>query len=302
MSSNSSGLLEGWCSILTYSNISILAYFLTTLAACIVTSLLAPITVAGNALILAAIWKSPSLRTPSFVLLAGLAFTDFCTGLLSQPFYVMQKSAELTRNTNILCTCGLIASIFAHAFFYLTVVVMVMSAAERCLYMSRRSLLTMRRVVIPYIIVVLVVAVFVTCRGYSWRYSSHTSGTALKVILIVAAVVCFGVMAFSYFKVFRIIRHHQIAVQANQNAIDILKYKKSIFTILYIFAIFVLSYLPYVSGELVFYILQPSRDIAATATSCTFYFLVVQPLALYLEDKRIKDCCKEKVILSREGS
>ena len=133
--------------------------------------------------------------------LLGWPSLIFVLGCLVSHF-VMQKSAELTRNTNILCTCGLIASIFAHAFFYLTVVVMVMSAAERCLYMSRRSLLTMRRAVIPYIIVVLVVAVFVTGRGYSWRYSSHTSGTALRVILIVAAVVCFGVMAFLISKFF----------------------------------------------------------------------------------------------------
>ena len=50
---------------------------------------------AGNALILAAIWRNPSLRTPSYFLLAGLAFTYFCTGLLSQAFYVMYKLGEL---------------------------------------------------------------------------------------------------------------------------------------------------------------------------------------------------------------
>ena len=193
-------------------------------------------------------------------------------------------------------------------FFYLTVVVMVMSAAERWLYMSRRSLLTALRVVILYIIVMLVVAAFVTGRGYSWRYSSHTSGTALRVILIVAAIVCLGVMGFSYFKVFRILRHHQIAVQANQYAIDILKYKKSILTILYIFALFVLSYLPYVCGELVFYILQPSRDIAATATNAFIVVLftssLFNPLLYIWRIKELRIAVKsiyKKVILSREG-
>ena len=61
---------------------------------CVVTSLLSPMAVAGNALIMAAIWRNPSLRTPSYVLLAGLAFTDFCTGLLSQPFLLRTNWRE----------------------------------------------------------------------------------------------------------------------------------------------------------------------------------------------------------------
>ena len=67
-------------------------YSQVTLTICVITSLLAPMAVVGNALIMAAVWRTPSLRTPSYVLLAGLAFTDFCTGLLTQPFYVMNQS------------------------------------------------------------------------------------------------------------------------------------------------------------------------------------------------------------------
>lgn len=60
----------------------------------------------------------------------------------------------------------------------------------------------------------------------------------MKAVFLLGAGVCVVVTAFSYFKVFRIIRQHQCLVQTNENAIDITKYKKSIFTILYIFANF----------------------------------------------------------------
>ena len=252
MSSNSSALLDGWCSIFTYSNISISAYYQTTLAACIVTSLLAPITVAGNALILTAIWRNPSIGTPSYVLLAGLALTDVCTGLLTQPLYVIFKFAELTRKENLMCTSALILFSVSMPFCYLTIVVITMSAVERWLYMSRRSLLTVRRVVILCIVFMLMIISFVAGVVHSILYPSYPGDTALTLILILFPVVCFGVMAFSYFKVFRIIRHHQIAVQANQTAIDILKYRKSIFTILYVLSLFVLSYFPFVCCALMY--------------------------------------------------
>ena len=70
-------------------------------------SLLAPMAIVANALILAAIWTNLSLRTPSYVLLAGLAFTDFCTGLLTQPFYVVYKLGDLSGNIKMFCIGGL---------------------------------------------------------------------------------------------------------------------------------------------------------------------------------------------------
>ena len=83
MGYNSSRLPDSWCSFLIIFNASESSslYYRVTLTTCVISSLLAPMIVAANTFILAAIWKNPSLRTPSYVLLAGLALTDFCTGL-----------------------------------------------------------------------------------------------------------------------------------------------------------------------------------------------------------------------------
>ena len=292
MSSNSSALLAGWCSIFTYSNISISAYYQTTLAACIVTALLAPITVAGNALVLAAIWRNPSLRTPSFVLLAGLALTDVCTGLLTQPLYVIFKLAELTRKENLMCTSALILFSVSMPFCYLTMVVIAMTAVERWLYMSRRSLLTVRRVVIVFMLMIIS---FVAGSVHSIRYPSYAVEATHTVILLLFPIVCLCVIVFSYFKVFRIIRHHQIAVQANQTAIDILKYRKSIFTILYVLSLFVLSYFPFVCCALVFYILQYEDSSTAALNACTVVLYsssFLNPLLYCWRIKELRICIK----------
>ena len=58
-------------------------------------AVLSPVAVVANALVLAAIWRNLSLRTTSYILLAGLAFTDFCTGLISQPFRIVMDAIKL---------------------------------------------------------------------------------------------------------------------------------------------------------------------------------------------------------------
>ncbi len=62
-----------------------------------VIAVLSPIAIAGNALVLAAIWKKAFARTPFHILLSGLAFTDLCTGLIAQPF---SAAATLTKVAN----------------------------------------------------------------------------------------------------------------------------------------------------------------------------------------------------------
>ena len=216
MALNSSRLPDSWCSFLGLSNVdkSNLVYYQVTLATCVVTSLLAPMAVTGNALIMAAIWRNPSLRTPSYVLLAGLAVTDFCSGLLSQPFFVMNQLAGLAGNIKLFCIGAVMTSNVGYIFSCLTVVVMTIIAVERWLYMSRRSLLTVRRVVILYITAVVLLILLVACNMYNW-YETNEFFSAFIVVLLFCAALCFSLTIFAYLKVFQIIRQHQSQVQTN---------------------------------------------------------------------------------------
>ena len=292
MSFNSSRLPDSWCSFLLISNSSrsTSVYYQVTLTACVFTSLMVPMTVAGNALILAAIWKNPSLRTPSYVLLAGLSFTDFCSGLLSQPFYVVYKLAELAGWRKLICIAGVITQSVGYYFSSLTVIVMTITAVERWLHMSRRSLLTVRRVVMLYTASALLLIVLDAVHMYGWHYTNRNFKTVI-VIFVLCTTLCFVLTAFAYYKVYCIIRHHQNQIQNNENAIDIEKYKKSVFTILYILALFLLSYVPYVCCLLVINILDifGTKLSSAAFNVCgaiVFFSSFVNPLLYYW---RIKD-------------
>ena len=295
MALNSSRLPESWCSFLGFSNVgrSSSVYYHVILTTCVVTALLAPMAVAGNALIMAAIWRNPSLRTPSYVLLAGLAFTDFCTGLLSQPFFVMYELASLAGNIKIFCIAGVITQGVAYYFSCVTVNVMTTIAVERWLHMSRRSLLTVRRVVILYITYVVLLFLLVAGHMYNW-YKTKEFFSVFIVLLFLGAAFCFSLTIFAYLKVFQIIREHQSQVQTNQNAIDIQKYRKSVFTILYILAVLLFSYVPFLCCLLVISIMDDfSAESSSTAkivcAAIVLFSSFVNPLLYYRRIKEIRD-------------
>jgi len=307
MSSNSSRLKDSWCSFLAFPNGSerTSIYYTVTLTTCVVTSLLAPMAIVANTLILAAIWKNPSLRTPSYVLLAGLSFTDFCTGLLTQPFYVVYKLGDLSGNIEMFCIGGVVSESAGYYFSSLTGTLMTIIAVERWLHMSRRSLLTVRRVVTLYITCLFALLVFFAGHIYNWSYTNEFFSPFI-LLLLLGAVFNFSLTLFAYFKVFQIIRQHQSQVQTNQNSIDIKKYKKSVFTILYILAIFLLSYAPYLVCVLVVSVMDLGRvswnGIFNACATIVLSSSVLNPLLYFWRIKEIRNsvraivrnlCCKK---------
>jgi len=162
--------------------------------------------VVANAFILEGIKKKKSLRTPSDVLFAGLSFTDFCTGLLSQPFYVVFKLADITGNIKMFCLTGAVTEIAAFYLASLKFVVIVTIAVERWLHMSRRSLhVTVRRLVIFHITLAAFLFITMAVRIYE-REMSPAIFTLTRVVQLWGLTVGVIATAFFYFKVFRILR------------------------------------------------------------------------------------------------
>ena len=300
---NSTRLPESWCSFLIASNSeSTSVYYQITLISCIILSLLAPMAVVGNAFILAAIWKNPSFRTPFYVLLANLALTDFCTGLLSQPSHIVKRLGDLSGNIKMFCIAGVIAPVVGYYFCSLTVIVMTIMAVERWLHMGRRSLLTVRRVIILYVTSAVLLIAFLGSYMYNWFHTNEYF-SAFIVVFVLGAVLCFLITVFAYFKVYRIIRRHQNQVQNYENVIDIEKYKKSVFTILYILVIYLLSYVPFVCCIVVVNVVDlgsESRNAAVDAcTVIVFSSSFSNPLLYCWRIKEIRHSVKAIVMKLR---
>ena len=267
-------------------------FYQVNLASCVASALLAPMAVIGNALILAAIWRNPSLRTPSYVLLAGLAVTDFCTGLLSLPLFVFYKIAAISESMKTYCAVALVMESVGLFFSSLTLEGITLIAVERWLHMSRRSLLTVRRVIIVYIACVLLLIPLVACQMYN-RFYPNLALNILVFIYYLFGVICVSITAFAHFRIFQIIRQHQNQVQTNEISVNMEKYKKSMLTVFYILAVFVLSYVPFICCNLVFRFVQLNemsyRMALGVSAVVVFSSSFVNPLLYYWRIKEIRD-------------
>lgn len=222
-------------------------------------AVMSPLTVAGNLLVLLAIWRNQSLRSPSYFLLGVLSFEYFLSGLIFQPSYAV--SAFTTARINQAPSMENYSVLFyAHLIFggfgtYLTSVILLtvtLMAIERWLYMTRRSWVKLSRVCKLFYAFLLAPTPLVVFRSLQILTGSYCYAVNTAIICLLAF--CFLTTTITYFQVLLIVRRHQQQIQANltsqnnvrQPVINLVKYKKSISTIFFILLLFYLCYFPFV--------------------------------------------------------
>ncbi|XP_022787558.1 neuromedin-U receptor 2-like [Stylophora pistillata] len=250
----------------------------------VVIGLLSPLAIVGNALILATIWRRTFLRTSFHFVLSGLVVTDFLTGLISQPFYASfhlintTNSAVIQDNPKVVNAIGFIAGLSTFLFVNVTVATMTLLSVERWSHMSRRSFLTSQRRYFASIVILvfpmpsLVVYILALSKPALWY--------TLFQITITNLSFCYLIISLAYFKVYKIVRRHQLQIQANgisqsfgQPAIDLAKYKKSVASMLYIFLLFSISFLPFAVSNAVVLITTHEDTLIALKLSTVFVYL-----------------------------
>ena len=160
--------------------------------------------------------------------------------------------------------------------------------------MYRRSLVTARRGYFTVATVLILPIPLVVMRLFGdvkpETYRSGVYNTVLTLMLF-----CFVTTSFAYFKVYKILRHHQKRVQEHetsqnfgQPAIDLAKYKKSVVSILYILLLFTFWFLPFVVSTGIWVFLRDSPElVVAFGVSMVLLFLssATQSSPLSLEDE-----------------
>ena len=294
LSSSSDNLPFKFCSNHKFSHVD---SFITILT-CVINGLSAPVAVAGNSLILAAIWRNRSLRTPSYMFLGGLALTDFCIGIVGQPFYVLYRVAALKTLKRLYCVSSAIAHSIVPYLVVLTGSTITAMAVERWLVMSRRSFLTVRRVYVVETCLLVLPIPYMALR----RLPGMDEYFDIPIVSMMEGALgfsCFVISALAYYKVYRIIRHHQQQIHANttdarRSVINLEKYKRSVYSILWIFALFLLSYAPYVSSSVFLKVLNASSETSVRVLHlATSIMLLSSSLNPFLYIWRLRDIRKE---------
>ena len=163
----------------------------------------------GNSLVLVAILRTPSLRSPSTVFLCSLAVSDLLVGLIVQPVFivrVLKFSPSLVDANKILP--GLARGV--------SLCTMATISVDRFLalhcHMRYPDLVTTKRATYISATLWFVCVVFICI--YFWR------GTIYFPTISVGIAICLLTSSLCYLRIYRIVRLHQLQIQAQQQAVE----------------------------------------------------------------------------------
>jgi len=179
----------------------------TIIINCVVNAPLMLISILGNALVLAAIMRTPSIRSTHMILLCSLAVSDFLVGVFAQPIYIAQQLTEdrFVHNASVMVgfsLCGV-------SFLTITAITVDRFLALHY-HMRYATLVTDSRVKCTLIIIWLISSL--GSGFFFWNTRVHSLITGI------ITIICLLICTFFYIRIYRIVRRHLLQIYAQQQA------------------------------------------------------------------------------------
>ena len=222
--------------------------FITNIVTCILNSFFSLLTCIGNFIVVFVIGKTRDLHSPSFILLGCLAVSDLLVGLICQPLFVGYKIAELEMNFAVFCTLNVVQSLSGFTTSGVSFGILAAVSIDRLLaltlHLRYNTIVTVPRVFQATVALWILATVTVLPRFWmanKWYF-----------IPIAVWFLTFFVIMISIWKIFRIVRKHQQQIKDQTIAVShlpafkvkIFKCRKSAVTVLYIYGLLLIFYLP----------------------------------------------------------
>ena len=180
------------------------------MANCILNAPLMLLSILGNALVLVAILRTPSIHSPSVIFLCNLAVTDLLVGLVVQPAYIAQ---QIVRTVS-----ALQEAVTAMGFAGCGVSLWTMTAitVDRFLalhyHLQYPNLMTTSRAIYTIITIWCIITLF--------SFSILWSLSIYNVLAAFCITICLLVCLVCFIKIYRIVRRHQLQIQVQQQAVE----------------------------------------------------------------------------------
>ena len=218
--------------------------FIASILTCTLNAVFSLVTCMGNSVILHVIWKTQELHSPSFILLCCLTASDLVVGLICQPFFVAYHIAELMGNFNAYCILRMIQSISSYTTTGVSLATLSAISVDRLLaltfHLRYNAFVTVHRILKTMLVVWIVSITTVVLRFWISNWI---------IIPGLVLILTFLVTALSSLKVFQIVRRHHRQIRQQQqsvqiNTVNVLKCRKSSITVLYVYGLFLIFFLP----------------------------------------------------------
>ena len=210
---------------------------------CVLNAPLMLISILGNALVLAAIIRTPSIRsTPHMIMLCSLAVSDLLVGLIAQPIYIAK---ELTKDSSTYIVWKITVSSLSVVSLTAITAITVDRFLTLHYHMRYATLVTESR--IKYAIIIIWIFSFLLSCFQFWTTSAQHFSMGLVILF------CLIISTLSYMRIFQIARRHQLQIDAQQQAVqssdaennlNIARLQKSAWNTFLFFVALILFYLP----------------------------------------------------------
>ena len=180
------------------------------IANCILNAPLMLLSIVGNALVLVAILKTPSLRSPSVIFLCNLAVSDLLVGLVVQPVYIVEQMVKTVPKLQ--------EAVGGMGFAGCGVSLWTMTAitVDRFLalhyHLQYPNLMTTSRAIYTIITIWCIITLFSFSVLWSPRIYYFLEAFCITICLLVC-LVCF-------IKIYQIVRRHQVQIHVQQQAVE----------------------------------------------------------------------------------
>ena len=181
----------------------------------VLNALLIPICITGNVLVLAAVWRNPSLHTSSTILLCSLAVSDLFVGFLVLPVkiaiarVILSGSSSNSRLSQV--SLVLISQLCGVSLETMTAISVDRYLALRY-HMRYPNLMTSKRATC--------VAATFWCKNVILSLLSIWKENAILLVVVVFVALCLFISSITYSAIYRIVRHHQHQMHAQQQAVQ----------------------------------------------------------------------------------
>ena len=177
---------------------------------CVLNAPLMLISIFGNALVLVAIIKTPSIRSTSMHMLCSLAASDLLVGLISQPLYIASALPKESSLVTALIT-------FGYSFCVVSLATVTAISVDRFIalhcHMRYATLVTHSRV--RYTLVIIWIISLLVGSIYYWNINR-----IYPLLLGIISGILLLISTFSFFRIYLIVRRHHSQMHAQQEAVQ----------------------------------------------------------------------------------
>ena len=208
---------------------------------CVLNVSLMLLSIFGNALVILAMTKTPSIRSSSMIMMCSLPLSDFLVGLVVQPLYIGQQLSR--KSILLLLEASIGYSVCAASFLTITAISLDRFLALHY-HLRYFTLVTKSRIICTAAIIWLFS--FPSMGLYFWNKRLH------RLFVGFIVVICFMVSTFSYVGIYRIVRKHQRQIHIQQNMVEgfrsgnnIMRLKRSAVNTFLFYIALILCYFPF---------------------------------------------------------